>query len=909
MATTVAEARRMLAGHTIWLWHYLHADWQWEQSRAWHEDRYALAVSEALDLMQHDPEFMYFFDTASEFYEPVARKLGNRLEELKQRVREGRVRIVSAQVANCRPNQVGDETYLRNLQIGRAFFEAELPPIDLSLFHSVDIAIGHSQMPQILKLAGFKYYRAWRPHGPMNAMGIPQQFHWEGPDGSRILVTRGIYGGFWQGERLPDAQSTNEEWDAGIAQVFDQQFRDQLLCDRSLSGQLWMTQGMDDARPLRGSAGDVPVNLLEFLAEWRRRESVPIRWCTPLEFSQAVAQHAEKLPIVRGVLDGCDCGYQAAFGGANGLWRWRQMNDRRLLRAEWWTSFASRYSHCEAKPVQWTAAAASVGFPSAREELTRFWRQHLTYQAHAQEAAFRDDLAYLTSLARDVQFHAERIEREALAAIVRAAGGGEHTTQYLFNPHPWSVVADVELYHPCPAAGVESLEVVDDSGQRLPQQRLSEFRHPRYAGSLNDQRRLVRVTLPPMGYRQVTIVERATPDSTPLGQPPKDGVLVAKSYFSMNVGQNKTWPEAGELRLVYRGHALREVHDRGSGAIYFARDGSPWPDLVFHVLDNQDWLSGGPELRRERFQPQESQWLHCGPLRWQHCSQGTLGPYRAEMHTIATDRGRELQLMVRLEGHWEEAPLTGFVTLLGDVEAGGQITVDVPFGVESRDPDHDIYVHNVPQKDLGIADMFERLRPGFFWGRSWADWSGRGHGLTWISADGNYYWFKEPGALGHVLLRCLRRIPGTWETFTADAWSGSGVHTFAYALRFHSGDWREADPQHRSAELRHPPAVVRADCVHKGSLPISHSFLSLSGPALLSTCYREGEATVVRLYEHEGRGGEAILRLDWSPAAAQAVDLLGQPVEVPTRVLAQEVHVTLRPWQIITLVLQGKSGE
>lgn len=866
MATDPAEVRRMLAGKCIWLWHYLHADWQWEQSRAWHEDRYALAVSEALDIMRREPEFMYFFDTASEFYEPVARKLGSRLEELKERVREGRIRIVSAQVANCRPNQVGDETYLRNLQIGRAFFEKELPPTDLSLFHSVDIAIGHSQMPQILNLAGFKYYRAWRPHGPLNAKGIPHQFLWEGLDGSRILVTRGFYGGLWQGEQLPTG---GPEWDAGVAQLYDLQLRDQLLYDRSPSGQLWMIQGMDDARPWRGFTGDPPLDLAGFLAEWRRRESVPIRWCTPLEFSQAVAAHAEKLSVVRGVLDGCDCGYQAAFGGANGLWRWRQMNDRRLLRAEWWS-----------------AMAASLGFPSAREELLRLWRQHLTYQAHAQEAAFRDDLVYLVSLAREVQFHAERLERESLGAIVRAAGGGERTVQYIFNPHPWEVVAEVELYHPCPAAGVESLEVVDDSGQPLPQQRLSEFRHPRYAGSLTDQRRLVRLTLPPLGYRRVTVVEHTTSEAAPPGQSPQDDIL-----------------EVGELRLAFRHHALREVHDRRNGTTYFARDGSPWPNLVFHILDNQDWLSAGPELGRERFQPEEGQWLHCGPLRWEHCSRGTLGPYQAEIHTIAADQGRELRFQVHLEGHWQEAPLTGFVTFLADVEAGGQITVDVPFGVEPRDPDHEVYVHNIPKKDIGIADMFERLRPGFFWGRSWADWSAEGHGFSWLSADGNYYWFKEPGALGHVLLRCLRRNPGTWEVFTGEAWSGTGVHLFNYALRFHGGNWREADPQRRSAELRHPPVVVRADCPSVATLPAAHSFLRLEGPALLSACYREGEATIVRLYEHEGRGGVATLTLAWAPSSAQAVDLLGRPMELPVRVAGREVQITLRPWQIVTLRL------
>ncbi len=31
-----SEIRQKLAGRTIWLWHYLHADWQWEQSPQCH---------------------------------------------------------------------------------------------------------------------------------------------------------------------------------------------------------------------------------------------------------------------------------------------------------------------------------------------------------------------------------------------------------------------------------------------------------------------------------------------------------------------------------------------------------------------------------------------------------------------------------------------------------------------------------------------------------------------------------------------------------------------------------------------------------------------------------------------------------------------------------------------------------
>src|SRR5690606_22698175 len=130
----------------------------------------------------------------------------------------------------------------------------------------------------------------------------------------------------------------------------------------------------------------------------------------------------------------------------------------------------------------------------------------------------------------------------------------------------------------------------------------------------------------------------------------------------------------------------------------------------------------GPELRREAFKPQGSEWLQTGPLRWHHRSTGSVGPYQAQVDTLIADRGRELRVDVQLEGHWHKAPLTGFVTLLGDIDAGGQMTVDVPFAIEPRDPDHDIYAHDAPTAaDLGNVEMFERPRPRVFWGRSWAD--------------------------------------------------------------------------------------------------------------------------------------------------------------------------------------------
>ena len=866
----VSEVRKSLAGRGIWLWHYMHADWQWEQSRLWHAERYALAVNEALDIMQSDPEFCYFFDSASEFFSAVEQRLGARLEELKDRVREGRVRVVSAQVANCRPTQVGDETYLRNIQLGRRYFEEHLPPTDLSLFHSVDIAIGGSQMPQILSQAGFKFYRAWRPHGPLNVLGIPHQFVWEGIDGSQILVTRGSYGG-----GLGDSPLAHysDDWDAAVLWVYEQYFHDQIIRDRSRSDQLWMIQGADDARPLRNWLADQPEDLQGFVAAWREREGVPIHWCTPLEFSRAVAEQADKLPVVKGVLDGADCGYNMANHGANGLWVWRQMNDRRLLRAEWFAT-----------------AARTAAFDFPRERFEQLWYDHCTYQAHAQDAGFRADWEYLRERARHVQYEAEGIAVAAIHAIVHAAGGGTRTTRYVLNPLPWAVEADVAVYHPCVEAGVESLQIVDETGAPLVQQQLAEFRHPRFDGSVNDERRLVRVKLPPLGYRRLEIVER--PDPGPARQrPPEDGVV-----------------EAGDLRLVYRDHALREVRDLTGDHKYASREGGPWPGLFFHVLSGQGWPFDGPEMRRERFEPESSEWLQAGPLRWQHRCVGRLGPYEAWIDTTVDQSHRELHISAHLEGNWKQPLEAGFVTLLADVEAGGSVTVDVPFAVEPRDPDNDYYVGNVPgEQDLGISNMIERLRPGVFWARSWADWAGEGHGFTLVSSDGSTYWLKEPGQIGHILLRCVQSTPGTWEEFCPQSFGGSGTHGFSYTICFHDCDWRAADPQRRSLELRYPPVVARADHEAQAKLPGDrHTFLHVDGPALISAYYAVEDGVILRLYENEGTGGDVAVTFDWEPAAAQFVDLLGNQVDGSIKTDGRIVSFSLRPWQIATLRIETR---
>jgi hypothetical protein len=858
---TVADIRRSLEGKRIWLWHYLHADWQWEQSREWHEERYALAVEEVLDLMQGDSGITYIFDTASEFWEPVARHLGGRIDELVDRVREGRIRIVSGQVANARPNQVGEETYIRNLQIGRRFFLDTLPIDAIPLFHSVDIAIGHSQMPQILSLCGFSAYRAWRPHGPMNTLGIPHQFVWEGLDSSTMVVTRGAYGGFYFGDMVP--WSFESDWDAAVVTFHQHMLADQLLPGRSNSNQLWAIQGCDDSRPFRSWNADAFFDLPSFVAAWNEREPAPIGWCTPVEFSAAVAGHRDKLPVVRGAIDGCDCSYNAGNSGRAGLWSWRTMNDRRLLRAE-----------------RWAAIATLIGEPDRTDALTALWRQHCVYQAHAEEFAFTDDFNHLVDLANDVRIQAGRIEQASLQAIAMAAGGDTRLSRTVFNPNAWPIDADVEIYHAPAVAGIEDIAFTDSSGIALPSQVVDQFRHPRYGGSINDQRSLVRMTLPALGYRSVQIVESAA-------MPPANG--------------SSTTPD-GELQVSVAGHQVASVLHRPSGRTLHVTDGSPAVALTFHELDNQNWLGMGPVIADHHFVPESSSWIEQGPLRRRFRTAGSVGPYSARLDVSIPDRGSEIRADVHLEGYWQEPPMTGWVSLTIPCADDAGITVDVPFGVESRDPDHEVYHGRVPDdRDYGLVEMFERLRPGWFWARSWVDASDATGGVSITHIDGNVYWQKDAGRIGPVLLRAQLRTPDTWEARTALSMNGSGVHDFSVAIQLHDGPTPIAVLQSRSAELHHPPVAIRGDRPAEPRLPSEHSFLRVEGPAMVSAVHREGGDLIVRVWENTGVGGDVAVHLDRVIASAALIDLTWGELDQPVVVRGQSVAIKLRPWQIATI--------
>ena len=77
---------------------------------------------------------------------------------------------------------------VRNLVLGKQYFRRHAPGIEQPVFHAVDVMVGHSQMPQLLAQAEYRYFVFSRP-------SQQKLVFWRtGLDGTRMLSALQHYG-------------------------------------------------------------------------------------------------------------------------------------------------------------------------------------------------------------------------------------------------------------------------------------------------------------------------------------------------------------------------------------------------------------------------------------------------------------------------------------------------------------------------------------------------------------------------------------------------------------------------------------------------------------------------------------------------------------------------------------------
>src|SRR5579884_4029303 len=138
-------------------------------------------IVHALRLLREHPHYTFVLDQVA-YVRPFLERYPEQEPLFRQRIREGRLQLVLGQAVMPDDNLPGGETFVRQIRYGKGYYRQKLG-VDVSCAWLLDTFGHHGQLPQILKLGGYKSF--WFFRG-VPRQDFPSEFMWEGIDGTRI---------------------------------------------------------------------------------------------------------------------------------------------------------------------------------------------------------------------------------------------------------------------------------------------------------------------------------------------------------------------------------------------------------------------------------------------------------------------------------------------------------------------------------------------------------------------------------------------------------------------------------------------------------------------------------------------------------------------------------------------------
>ncbi|GGO43281.1 alpha-mannosidase [Streptomyces daqingensis] len=424
--------------------------WLWRWPEGLQEIR--ATFRSAADRMDEYPDFVFTCDSVM-YLEWIERHDPQLFATIRKRVAEGRWQVVGGWWIEPDCNIPSGESFVRQALYGQRYLLEKFGTAS-TVGCNLD-PFGHNAMlPQLLRKAGMDGYMFLRP-GPHEQVLPGQFFHWESPDGSRVLAYR------LPNEYCSPGQDIGGHLDKSLALMPPDE------------PELMVFYGV-------GNHGGGPTKAnIESIRRLDALGGLPaLRLSHPEAYFERI-RGREDTPVHAGELQhhGPGC-----YSSHSGVKQWNRRAENELQRAEKWAA----------------VAGAVTGEEYPLEKFAEAWKLVLFNQFHdilagtsirsAYEDA-RDDYGRARSLAaevfnRSVQAVARRIDiplRERTQPLV------------VFNPHPWELRTDVEAEY-LHAAGAA---LTDDEGTPVPLQ------HTRSEVVMAGSRARITfpATVPPLGHR------------------------------------------------------------------------------------------------------------------------------------------------------------------------------------------------------------------------------------------------------------------------------------------------------------------------------------------------------------------------------------------------------------------------
>jgi len=368
--------------------------------------------------------------------------------------------------------------------------------------------------------------------------------------------------------------------------------------------------------------------------------------------------------------------------------------------------------------------------------------------------------------------------------------------------------------------------------------------------------------IPENGYRALEAVEDAdsADEYARFGRP----VMVENSCLRL------VFAEDGTLESVYDKRADREVLQKGRrGNVLTAYEDKP---MNYDAWDLEPFYE---EKSWEISDVAEFRMLEQGPVR-------TVVALRR--HFLSSTIEQKIIL-------WEDSARIDFETEIDWREK--QIMVKAAFPVDIV-ADHASYAiqYGAVSRPTHENTSWEKARFESC-AHAWADLSEAGYGVSLLN-DCKY---------GHDIHDSVMRLTLLKSAVFPNEDADREVHRFTYSLFPHEGDWREGGTVAEAARLNLPAAAwpVRA---HDGSLPGAASVASADAENILVEAVKEsedGQTTVVRLYDTEGRRTRTKVRFLFPVSSVYLCDLMENPLTELDRDEDGAVEIEVKPYEIVSL--------
>jgi len=821
-------------------WSYIGIGWQLGIESC------VLSATDAMEMADRPPFAKTCINLDARAYEFMAEKFPEVTERLKEYLAAGKVELIGGTYGQPMGTTISGESNIRQIVIGRDVILKTLGYPLVTFLEEEEFT--HPQIPQIVKLSGFRYAslaqldtwgRAGCPRLDVNAL------LWKGMDGTEVpcVPKNALFGYSPDLKKLIATPEYQKLAALGKPLIF-----------------AWEEFGWESPEKPAYLTSPAKYQALENVEFVTLREY--------LDKYGAQAKESRYLPM-----DAWDKSLTWGLGGDQVRILDRKV-DALLLAAE-----------------LFDAIAAAHGGPSRADTLGKAWRDLLASQSHDvglceysrwqgdRMAPFDriEDLHNLTWGAIGYN-HLDAARRQgqavhdaALGFLSKRIDSGGNTygelTAVVFNPHAWprTDLAMTGRIYPVPPQS-RAVIVKDRTGRVIPSQAVKQDERP--DGSLVMAEVAFRtLEVPAAGYDTYYLHFAAEPAAVA-----NSGLKIDRSALTME-------NEFVRVRLDPNTGGVAGLVDKSSGKEALDSALGAFPRFTGRPNPNDPLRPDPPAFCDSAKSQAEIDWLAKGPLwatlRAQHSWKYLKFETRVSLAAGSPYVEVVTRVLAQAPPHPDASPADikeGYWISLGPGFPVAKVLRDFPFGVE------------------------ETTQPVFH-GLTFVDLIGQDRGLLVLHAGTQYFRREASGALSNLIMR-------EWESVFTKEFGWPVYAEYRHALLPHDGRLGNGDRLRAAAGFARPLAcVVTESC--RGDFPLSQGFLSVSPASAHLSAFRtkrEG-GYELRVAEAEGRRTEATVSIRLPAAKAMETDLIGNKLG-EARLRNGQLAVSLEPWKIRTFHLE-----